>query len=59
MTVQYQPQGGMCRNCEKLKDDCSHLDFKNMLVLVQDFYSEKIIYKVLCNQFERKADDKK
>ena len=49
---EYQPKRGMCANCTKMKYDCSKLDFKNMRILQQDFYFEKTIFIVLCNEFD-------
>jgi len=51
---QYQPKGGMCGNCVKLTHDCSHLDFKNMNVIEENYYSERTVFIVRCTDFDRK-----
>ena len=55
MTIQqYQPKGGMCGNCVKLKHDCSYLDFKKMNVIEENYYFERTVFIVRCSDFLRK-----
>jgi hypothetical protein len=53
-TVEYRPNSGMCTNCTKLKEDCSHLDFEKMEVISEDYYFIKTVINVRCREFEAK-----
>ena len=45
----YQPKGGMCMACEKAKENCSALDFKNMPLM----YSAGSVAIVKCTEFKK------